>query len=1113
MTPTAPFADDNPLRQAVRAQYHADERECVAQLLAEYAGGGGADERARTAHIARELVTAIRADRRAHGGLDAFLHEYQLSGEEGVALMCLAEALLRIPDARTADALIEDKLAGADWKAHLGQSESVFVNVSTWALMLTGKALDAAAPARLGRRLTALLARSGEPLIRAAIVRAMKIMGRQFVLAEDIHAALRRARAGQRRGYSYSYDMLGEAARTAADAQRYFDAYLQAIEAIGAHAAEAAATEAAARPGISVKLSALHPRYEFAQAARMMRELLPRMRALCMAARRHDIGLTIDAEESERLDPSMSLLEALAPLRELRDWDGLGFAVQAYQKRAPALLDWLRDLAEKSKLRLMIRLVKGAYWDREIKHAQVHGFADYPVFTRKAASDVSYLVCARALLAHPARFFPLFATHNAHSVAAILACAGARRDFEFQCLHGMGETLYAQVLARHNAACRIYAPVGPHRELLAYLVRRLLENGANTSFVGRLVDKQLPLARILRDPAETLAESPAPHPRIPTPPRLYAPRANSAGMNWFDSATLAQYYRAVGGLRTRAWEARAVTPGGGAENVAGVATASTAVTVINPASGESVGAWRVDGERDMGVALDANSDSAADGDVGGAEPRTVTPGGGANTATTATTVTNPATGESVGTWRATGERDINVALDAASAAAADWDARGADARAAVLEAAADLFEHHRDEFLYLCAAEAGKTLPDAISEVREAVDFLRYYAARARRDFAPHALPGPTGECNQLQLHGRGVFACISPWNFPLAIFAGQIGAALAAGNCVIAKPAEQTPLIAAHACALLHRAGAPAAVLQCLPGGAEVGARLVADARIDAVAFTGSVAAAKRIHCALAQHAGAIRPLLAETGGINAMIVDSSALPEQVTADVIASAFQSAGQRCSALRVLYLQREIADDMLRMLRGAMAELQLGDPLDPATDIGPIIDRAARERLNAHVTDCRNRGFRVTIGAAAPRELARRGNFFSPVIIEVGGIADIGGEVFGPVLHIARFASADMERVVDDINAAGYGLTFGIHSRIQSVVARIRARIKVGNLYVNRNVIGAVVGAQPFGGERLSGTGPKAGGPNYLRAFAVERATSIDTTAAGGNASLLSLGGE
>ncbi|MGR3984195.1 MAG: bifunctional proline dehydrogenase/L-glutamate gamma-semialdehyde dehydrogenase PutA [Gammaproteobacteria bacterium] len=1048
MTPTAPFADDNPLRQAVRAQYHADERECVARLLEEYAAGGNAGERARIADIARGLVMAIRADSETHGGLDAFLLEYRLSSEEGVALMCLAEALLRIPDAPTADALIEDKLAGGDWKAHLGRSESIFVNVSTWALMLTGKALDAAAPQRLGGHITALLARSGEPLIRAALARAMKIMGRQFVLAEDIYAALRASRAGERRGYSYSYDMLGEAARTEADARRYFDAYREAIEAIGEHAAASASMNTSARPGISVKLSALHPRYEFAQAARVMRELLPRVRELCAAARRHHLGLTIDAEESERLDPSLSLLEALAPMRELRDWDGLGFVVQAYQKRAPALLDWLRDLAEKSKRRLMLRLVKGAYWDREIKHAQVHGFADYPVFTRKAASDVSYLVCARKLLAQPARFFPLFATHNAHSVAAILACAGARRDFEFQCLHGMGETLYAQVLARHDAACRIYAPVGPHRELLAYLVRRLLENGANTSFVNRQADKHLPLARILRDPAETLAKSPAPHPRIPKPPRLYDDRANSAGMNLFDSGTLAQYYRAAASLRARRWEARAMTPGGGAGE------ASHAAAVINPASGESVGMLH-----------------------------------------------------------AAGERDIEAALDSAAAAAAEWNAVNCDARAAMLENAAELFERHRDEFLYLCTAEAGKTLPDAIAEVREAVDFLRYYAARARRDFAPCALPGPTGESNQLELHGRGVFVCISPWNFPLAIFTGQVAAALAAGNCVIAKPAEQTPLVAALACALLHRAGAPAAALHCLPGGADVGARLVADARIDGVAFTGSVAAAKRIQLALAQTAGAIRPLLAETGGVNAMIVDSSALPEQVTGDVIASAFQSAGQRCSALRMLYLQREIADGMLEMLRGAMAELQLGDPLDLASDIGPIIDRAARERLDAHVAECRARGFRVITGPAAPRELAQRGNFFSPVIIEVRGINDIKGEVFGPVLHIARFDSAGLERVIDDINARGYGLTFGVHSRIQSGVARIRARIKAGNIYVNRNTIGAVVGAQPFGGEGLSGTGPKAGGPNYLRAFAVERSTSIDTTAAGGNASLLSLDGE
>lgn len=1052
MIPTAPLADDNPLRRAVRNHYHADERDCIGGLLAEVAISS--EQRRRIDKIARQLVRAIRADRQGHGGLDAFLQEYQLSSEEGVALLCLAEALLRIPDRKTADAFIEDTLAGADWRAHLGHSESFFVNVSTWGLMLTGKvmALDKPGAEHIGEYLAALLARSGEPVIRAALTRAMKIMGRQFVLAEDIHAGLKAAGPRERRGYAYSYDMLGEAARTAADAQRYFDAYGEAIEAIGSNNTHGDTRGDPRRSaGISVKLSALHPRYEFAQAGRVMAELLPRIKALCAAARTHGIGLTIDAEESERLDPSLSVLQALSLDKDLGEWDGLGFVVQSYQKRALAVIDWIQDLASKNNRKIMIRLVKGAYWDTEIKQAQLHGFADYPVFTRKVASDVSYLACAQKLLAHPDRFFPLFATHNAHTVAAILTFADGRRDFEFQCLHGMGEILYDQVVGRHRAACRIYAPVGPHRELLAYLVRRLLENGANSSFVNRLVDKHLPIEQIIRDPVTALSQCrPGPHPNIPVPPRLYPDRENAAGMNLFDSETLGQYYRTAQQLRTKS---RAAAP----------------ITV--PASG--------------------------------------TTGEGAGKSTE---VINPATGEKIGVVRHARREDIENAIISANAAADAWDRLGGSARADALEAAADLYQQHRDEFLFLCNAEAGKTLPDAVAELREAVDFLRYYAKLGRRDFArAQALPGPTGESNQLALHGRGVFVCISPWNFPLAIFTGQTSAALAAGNCVIAKPAEQTPLIAARAVALLHRAGVPEAVLHCLPGdGPAVGAKLVADSRIDGVAFTGATATAKRIQRALAENPGPIRPFIAETGGINAMIVDSTALPEQVVGDVMASSFQSAGQRCSALRMLYLQSDVAGRISEMLHGAMAELKLGDPMDIATDLGPVIDRAAREKLTAHVEWCRKNGFKVVGGPGAGDDTRAAGCFFPPTIIEINGIADLGAEVFGPVLHTARFDGAELDRVVDDINAAGYGLTFGIHSRIHATVERIRSRIKAGNIYVNRNTIGAVVGVQPFGGEGLSGTGPKAGGPNYLRGFALERAVSVDTTAAGGNASLLSL---
>ena len=1053
--PNAPLADDNPLRIAVRAAYHADETACVKRLLAELSAEVDDEQRRRIDAMARQLVTAVRADPHGHGGLDAFLQEYSLSSEEGVALMCLAEALLRVPDAPTADALIEDTLAGADWKSHLGQSESFFVNVSTWGLILTGRviSLDKKTVLNIGEFLARLVARGGEPLVRAALARAMRILGRQFVLAENIDAALKAARTQESRGYGYSYDMLGEAARTAADADRYFTGYAEAIEAIGKHDTFADPHRSA---GVSVKLSALHPRYEFAQAERVLAELLPRIRALCQMARAHSLGLTIDAEESERLDPSLSVFERLALDASLQDWDGLGLAVQGYQKRAPAVIDWLQELAGRSKRKFMIRLVKGAYWDSEIKQAQVAGLDGYPVFTRKAATDVSYLACARKLLAGPDHFYPLFATHNAHTVASILAFAGERRDFEFQCLQGMGEALYDQVISQHRRNCRIYAPVGPHEALLPYLVRRLLENGANSSFVNRLVDAKLPIEQIIRDPATTLAQTrPKPHPNIPLPAHLYPDRRNSDGMNLFDSPTLASYYRAARALRDTAWVAEPKTV-----------------------------------------------------------PRRRSSRGQLKRETAA--VLNPATGEKIGVVHHACEDDIEDSVVAANAAAGEWDRLGGAARADILEAAAELYQQHRHELMFLCNVEAGKTLPDAVAEVREAVDFLRYYATLARRDFAgAQSLRGPTGESNQFSLHGRGVFACISPWNFPLAIFTGQTSAALAAGNCVIAKPAEQTPLIAARATELLHQAGVPESVLHYLPGtGAEVGARLAADTRIHGIAFTGSCRTARRIQCILAnsegEGEGAIRPLIAETGGINAMIVDSTALPEQVVGDVIASAFHSAGQRCSALRVLYLQDDVADGIVEMLRGAMAELRVGDPMAISTDLGPIIDQAARDELLAHIERCRRRGFPVEIGPAARAPASDGGTFCSPAIIEIGGIADLDEEVFGPILHIARFAAAELDRVVDAINAAGYGLTFGIHSRIQSTVARVCGRIRAGNVYVNRSMIGAVPGVQPFGGEGRSGTGSKAGGPNYLRGFALERAVSTDTTAAGGNASLLTL---
>ena len=1040
-----------PLRAAIGELYHADEADCLRRLLDSVSIGSA--QRSAIHASARELVEAIRAEHAGHGGLDAFLQEFELSSQEGVVLMCLAEALLRVPDAQTADALIRDKLSAADWEAHLGHSESLFVNASTWALMLTGRLvrIEQSATRDIGSYLRKLAQRSGEPVIRTAVTRAMRIMGQQFVLAENIGAALKKARRQEAKGFRYSYDMLGEAARTEADAQRYVRAYSAAIAAIGAAANGRGPIEEA---GISVKLSALHPRYEFAKMQRVMDELLPRIRQLALQARALDIGLTIDAEEADRLEPSLSVLEALALDPELAGWNGLGLALQAYQKRAPAVIDWLAELARRGRRRLMVRLVKGAYWDAEIKRAQELGHADYPVFTRKVSTDVSYLACAQKLLAAADAFYPQFATHNAHSVAAVMAFADSagNQNYEFQCLHGMGEALYEQVVGRHRQPCRIYAPVGAHKELLAYLVRRLLENGANSSFVNRLVDEKLPIDEIIADPLEQLAALPRPrHPRIPLPADIFgAERRNAAGVDISDAPSLDALRDACDPHRQ--WRA--------APLVAARATAT-------------------------GAAADA---------------------------TTGSPLCNPADlGECIGSAIEADGETVEAAIATAHAAAADWDRTPAAQRAQILKRAADLYETHSAELFDLCQREAGKTLNDAVAELREAVDFLRYYALRAEAEFsAPQLMPGPTGERNELSLHGRGAFACISPWNFPLAIFTGQLSAALAAGNAVLAKPAEQTPLIACRAVELLHRAGVPPTVLQCLPGRGEVvGKRLVDDARIAGVAFTGSTETARLIQRGLAARDGAIVPLIAETGGLNAMIVDSTALPEQVIRDTLISAFQSAGQRCSALRLLCLQADVADAVLEMLRGAMDELATGDPRDLATDLGPVIDADALQMLQEHLDAMRTAGHRIH--RAPPPASGNRGHFFAPALVELDDAAQLQRELFGPILHVVRWRAADLDRLVDAINERGYGLTLGVHSRIDATLARVRARARVGNLYANRSTIGAVVGVQPFGGEGLSGTGPKAGGPRYLHRFACERHLSVDTTAAGGNASLLSLG--
>ncbi len=1032
-------------RTALRAAYRAEEEALIA-LRIEEARPAPAQWQATEA-LARRLVTGVRGHRAA--GLDAFMQAYDLGSDEGVALMCLAEALLRVPDAATADALIHDKLSGPNWQDRLGASPSTFVNAATFSLLLTGQVLDNARDTATGWRaaLGRVVGRLGEPVVRTAVGQAMKILGRQFVFGRTIEEALHRAAPEREKGLSHSFDMLGEGARTFEDAEHYRRSYTDALAKIAA----AASGGVVRSPGISVKLSALHPRYEFLNAAAAKAALLPVLFDLADMARAADISFTIDAEEADRLELSMDIIEAMVADDRLfiGGWQGFGLALQAYQKRAVPMVDWVVALARRYQRRLMVRLVKGAYWDTEVKAAQVGGFADYPVFTRKVATDVSYLACAQRLLAAPDAIYPAFATHNANSIAAIKALAGTagangNTAFEFQRLHGMGEGLYVELArlealeGRPQTPVRIYAPVGSHRDLLAYLVRRLLENGANSSFVNRIADDDVSVEALVSDPVADLAAlAPRRNPAIPLPAAIFGGgRRNSAGIDLSDPLVRDPLQARLAALASKAW------------------TAAPTLAAAGPAR-----------------AITAPYDTA----------------------------------ETVGSVAEALPSGLDAALGAAAAAQPAWDACGGAQRAARLDAAADGFEANADALLSLCVREAGKTLPDAVLELREAVDFLRFYAAEARAKFgAGVALPGPTGESNTLRLVGRGVFAAVSPWNFPLAIFTGMAAAALAAGNAVIAKPAEQTPLIAALAVRLLHDAGVPREVVQLLPGAGDVGAALVAHPAVSGVVFTGSTATARAINRSLAAREGTIIPLIAETGGQNAMIVDSSALPEQVTRDVVASAFQSAGQRCSALRVLFIQEDVADGMIEMIRGAMEALVVGDPRAPQTDVGPVIDAAAQAALEAHI------GW-LDANAAMLARLDRPalpGHFVAPAMYEIRSIADLAQENFGPVLHVIRFAASELGAVVDSINATGYGLTLGVHSRIDATRRFIEARARVGNLYVNRNQIGAVVESQPFGGEGLSGTGPKAGGPHYVARFATERVTCIDTTAAGGNASLM-----
>ncbi|QFT59215.1 Bifunctional protein PutA [Sulfitobacter sp. THAF37] len=973
------------LRHRIDGDMYADQETVLDGLIGTAALS--AEDRAAISKDAAGLVRDIRGAT-APGMMEVFLAEYGLSTDEGVALMCLAEALLRVPDADTIDALIEDKIAPSDWGRHMGHSTSSLVNASTWALMLTGRVLDDDQPGPV-RHLRAAIKRLGEPVIRTAVSRAMKEMGRQFVLGEDIEAAMKRAAGMEKKGFTYSYDMLGEAARTERDAKRYHLSYSRAISAI---ATACTHEDIRKNPGISVKLSALHPRYEVAQEDAVMNELVPRLRALALLAKSAGMGLNVDAEEADRLALSLEVIERVMSEPALAGWDGFGIVVQAFGPRAGTVIDALYDMAQKHDRKIMVRLVKGAYWDTEIKRAQVDGVNGFPVFTQKAATDVSYIANARKLLGMTDRIYPQFATHNAHTVAAVLHMAKDKEAFEFQRLHGMGETLHTLVMEKHKTRCRIYAPVGAHRDLLAYLVRRLLENGANSSFVNQIVDEDVPPEVVAADPFEQLGRT---NIAIPTGPEVFLPlRRNARGFDLSHTQTLAEVEDARGPFLSHRWEA--------APLIAGDAAPEDPVAVTNPA--------------------------LPDG--------------------------------SPGTVRHASTADVATALDAA----APWDAP-LDERRRVLMKAADLIEQNYGEIFALLAREAGKGLPDCVAELREGVDFLYYYAGQAMNE--PPA----------------GLFTCISPWNFPMAIFTGQIAAALAAGNGVLAKPAEQTPLVAHLIVRLLHEAGVPRTALQLLPGGGDVGAALTGDARINGVAFTGSTATAQRIRANMADHCAPGTPLIAETGGLNAMIVDSTALPEQAVQAIIESAFQSAGQRCSALRCLYVQEDIAEEFTKMLIGAMQALNMGDPWHLSTDVGPVIDEAARKGIADHIAAARADG-RVIAELTAPEG----GTYIAPTIIGVKGIADLEREIFGPVLHLATFKSSHLDKVIDAINGTGYGLTFGLHTRIDDRVQHVAERIEAGNIYVNRNQIGAIVGSQPFGGEGLSGTGPKAGGPNYLPRF-------------------------
>ena len=1021
------------LRQSLASLYRTDEAHCLESLTvtAQLATA----QKSQIAQAAKSLVATMRQSQRGTGGVDALLNEFSLSSEEGVVLMCLAEALLRVPDKITTDRLIRDKLLQGNWSAHLGSSHSVFVNASSWGLLLTGKVIELGSHGEKRNLLKSTVNRLGEPVIRAAIRYAMKLMGTQFVMGKNISSAISRARKQETNGYRYSYDMLGEGARTQAAADRYFENYRNAIIAIGESSKGRGPVASA---GISVKLSAIHPRYEMTHRQRVMDELVPRLTSLALLAKQYDIGFTVDAEEADRLELSLDVIEAVFCDSRLEGWQGFGLAIQAYQKRALAVVDWVETLAKTCDRKIMVRLVKGAYWDSEIKWCQEQGLADYPVFTRKPSTDVSYQACAKRLLEARESLYPQFATHNAYTVATILAMdsgdgIASRQGYEFQRLHGMGESLYDQILDNENIACRIYAPVGEHEDLLAYLVRRLLENGANTSFVNNIIDENVSLDDLLTDPVETVvALSEKSNSHIALPKDLYAfspleagSRINAAGWdlsNWKETNSLLHDMEST-------WDSyQSAQP----KRLQGASD----VDVVNPAK-----------------ILDV-----------------------------------------IGQVSLASESEMRESLAQVDAAFAGWSATRVDERARLLRHLADRLEDKTPLLMSLCVKEAGKTIADSIAEIREAVDFCRYYADQGE------ALFDAQPELGESLYKAKGTVLCISPWNFPVAIFVGQIAAALVCGNTVIAKPAEQTNLVALAVVELMYGAGIPKSVVKCVPAkGALAGEVLVSDVRIKAVMFTGSTITARWIHRALAQREDSGVALIAETGGQNAMIVDSTALPEQVVDDVIQSGFQSAGQRCSALRVLFLQEDVADVIIDMIRGAMDEMNIGNPALISTDVGPVIDSTAKARLIDHLETIASRGGtnRMLHACKLPKSISSEngGNFFAPQLVEISDLGQLTQEVFGPVVHVIRFSAKNIDQVVEQINDSGFGLTLGVHSRIKTLTKAISERAHVGNVYVNRNMIGAIVGVQPFGGRGLSGTGPKAGGPDYLTRLVDENSPS------------------